>query len=47
MLEITDPEVLALSGEKYHPIIDYSGNLKDQVEGTFFELTEQEIINMK
>lgn len=45
MLEITDPEVLALSGEKYHPIIDYSGNLKDQVDGILFELTEQEILN--
>ena len=45
MLEITDPEVLALSGEKYHPIIDYSGNPKHYVEGTLFELTEQELLN--
>src|SRR5690606_34137159 len=33
MLEITDPEVLATSGERFHPIVSPSDNLDDAVQG--------------
>jgi hypothetical protein len=45
MVEITDPEVLRKSGEKFHPIIDYTGNSTDKVEGVLFEVTEEELLN--
>ncbi|WP_047096060.1 gamma-glutamylcyclotransferase family protein [Chryseobacterium lactis] len=44
MLEITDPEVLRTSGEKYHPVLKFSGNEEDEVGGVLFEVTETEII---
>ncbi|ASW73158.1 hypothetical protein IQ37_13985 [Chryseobacterium piperi] len=44
MLEITDPEVLRKSNQKYHPILEYSGNSEDEVEGILFEVTEEEIL---
>jgi len=43
-VEITDPEVLRKSEEKFHPIISYSGNAKDTVKGILFEVTEAEIL---
>ncbi|MFN1215851.1 gamma-glutamylcyclotransferase family protein [Chryseobacterium kwangjuense] len=43
-VEITDPEVLRKSGEKYHPILVFSGNSNDEVEGMLFEVTEEEIL---
>lgn len=44
MLEITDPEVLRKSGQKYHPVLEFSGNSDDEVEGMLFEVTEAEIL---
>lgn len=44
MLEITDSEVLRKSGQKYHPVLEFSGNDNDQVEGVLFEVTETEIL---
>ncbi|MBT2622375.1 MULTISPECIES: gamma-glutamylcyclotransferase family protein [Chryseobacterium] len=44
MLEITDPEVLRKSNEKYHPILKFSGIPEDEVEGVLFEVTEEEIL---
>lgn len=44
MLEITDPEVLRKSNQKYHPILEFSGNDKDEVEGVLFEVTDEEIL---
>ena len=44
MIEITDPEVLRKSGEKYHPIVEYTGNSKNKVEGILFVVTEEEIL---
>lgn len=44
MLEITDPEVLRKSGQKYYPVLKFSGNNDDQVEGVLFEVTEAEIL---
>ncbi|SHG04839.1 gamma-glutamylcyclotransferase family protein [Chryseobacterium vrystaatense] len=42
-VEITDPEVLRKSGQKYHPILAFSGNSEDEVDGMLFEVTEDEI----
>jgi gamma-glutamylcyclotransferase (GGCT)/AIG2-like uncharacterized protein YtfP len=44
MVEITDPEVLRKSGEKYHPIIEYTGNKENKVKGILFKVTEEEIL---
>ncbi|WP_374464385.1 gamma-glutamylcyclotransferase family protein [Chryseobacterium sp.] len=44
MLEIKDPEVLRKSGQKYHPVLKFSGNDIDQIEGMLFEVTEAEIL---
>jgi len=44
MVEITDTEVLASSGEKFHPIVRPSGNADDRVAGTVFEVTEAELL---
>ncbi len=44
MVEITDPEVLRKSGQKYHPVLEFSGNSNDEVEGMLFEVTDEEIL---
>ncbi|MCI3935687.1 gamma-glutamylcyclotransferase [Chryseobacterium aahli] len=44
MLEITDPEVLRKSNQKYHPILEFSGNTEDEVKGALFEVSEEEIL---
>lgn len=44
MIEIMDAEVLRKSNQKFHPIISYSGDKKDKVEGVLFEVTEEEIL---
>ena len=43
MVEITDPDVLALSGERFHPIVTRTDDPDDQVEGTVFKLTESQL----
>lgn len=40
-LEITDPEVLAKSEARFHPIAEESPG--DEVAGTVFEITESEL----
>jgi Gamma-glutamyl cyclotransferase, AIG2-like len=44
MLKITDPDVLAVSGETHHPIVVATGNPDDQVAGTVFDVTEEDLI---
>ncbi|MCS3869031.1 gamma-glutamylcyclotransferase (GGCT)/AIG2-like uncharacterized protein YtfP [Chryseobacterium ginsenosidimutans] len=44
MLEITDPEVLRKSNQKYHPILVFSGNIEDEVEGILFNVSDEEIL---
>ncbi len=44
MVEITDAEVLRKSGEKYHPIIEYTGNVENKIKGILFKVTEEEIL---
>ncbi len=43
MLEITDPDVIATSGEAFHPIITYTGNSTNCVDGTVFDISEEEL----
>jgi len=43
MLQITDPDVLATSGKTHHPIVEPSPNPTDEVAGTVFEITAQEL----
>ena len=42
-IKITDKRVLRESGEEFHPILQYTGDAKDQVMGTVFELTAEEL----
>ncbi len=41
-LEITDPEVLKTSGERFHPVVR-PGEPGDRIEGRVFEITEAEL----
>lgn len=43
MVEITDPAVVATSGERFHPIVSESTNLADEVAGRVFAITEAEL----
>ncbi len=42
MVEITDPDVLAKSGKRFHPIV-MPGGADDRVPGTVFEITSEEL----
>ena len=42
-VEITDPEVLAKSGQTHHPIVRRTGRPSDQIAGTVFEVTAEEL----
>lgn len=42
-VKITDPKVLASSGQEYHPILRFSGQPSDLVEGTVFALSPAEL----
>lgn len=43
LLEITDAEVVALSGETHHPILVRTDSPDDTVDGSVFEVTDDEI----
>jgi gamma-glutamylcyclotransferase (GGCT)/AIG2-like uncharacterized protein YtfP len=43
MIEITDADVLAKSGMKFHPMVVETGNPGDEVPGTLFFITEAEL----
>jgi hypothetical protein len=43
MIEITDPEVVAKSGMKFHPMVAETGDPNDEVTGTLFLITEAEL----
>ncbi|MBU2665973.1 gamma-glutamylcyclotransferase [Actinoplanes bogorensis] len=43
MLEITDAEVVALSGQSHHPVL-VPGTPADTVEGSVFDLTDDELL---
>ena len=44
-MKITDPKFIESSGADVHPILEYTGNETDFVEGTLFELTDKELIS--
>ncbi|MBD9437902.1 gamma-glutamylcyclotransferase [Pseudoxanthomonas sp. PXM03] len=43
MVEITDPAVLAASGEHFHPIVSPSDDPSDEVAGTVFRISAEEL----
>lgn len=43
MVEITDPDVLRTSGERFHPIVSHTGNPTDEVAGKVFRITADEL----
>jgi len=43
MVEITDPDVLAASGERFHPIVSASNDPADEVAGTVFRISADEL----
>ncbi|MER6197952.1 gamma-glutamylcyclotransferase family protein [Streptomyces sp. NPDC001586] len=42
-IEITDPEVIAVSGSDRHPLLVASSEPSDAVEGTVFSITDEEL----
>ena len=43
LLEITDPDVLAVSGKTHHPVVRHTGDDEDGVDGTVFEVSDDEL----
>ncbi len=43
LVEITDPDVLAKSGERFHPIVVSTDDPDEKVDGTVFEITAAEL----
>ena len=43
LVEITDPDVLAKSGERFHPIVAPTDELGEKVDGMVFEITAAEL----
>lgn len=43
MVEITDPEVIRQSGERFHPIVSPSDDPSDEVTGKVFRITATEL----
>ena len=42
-IRITDKRVLQQSGKQFHPILQFTGDPKDEVVGTVFELSAEEL----
>ncbi len=42
-IKITDPDVLAVSQEPYHPIATHTGHIHDHIEGSCFSITKKEL----
>ena len=43
MIEITDPQVIAISGSNRHPLVRRTGKPDDRVEGVVFRVSAAEI----
>lgn len=43
MLEILDATVVATSGKTHHPIVGFTGDASDQIQGTVFAITPEEL----
>lgn len=44
LLEITDPQVIASSGQRWHPVLQASGDPADSVAGTVFRISREELV---
>jgi gamma-glutamylcyclotransferase (GGCT)/AIG2-like uncharacterized protein YtfP len=44
LLAIRDPAVVATSGKTHHVIAEHTANLSDEVAGTVFEITAEELL---
>lgn len=44
MVKIEDENVVATSGEAYHPIINHTGNADDEIGGTVYQITKDELM---
>jgi len=42
-IRIRDEAVVATSGKAFHPILKYTGNPEDRVDGTIYEVTPEEL----
>lgn len=42
-LKITSPDVVKISGDATHPILNYTGKESDQVEGVVFDVSTEEL----
>lgn len=45
MIEITDADVIAKSGTRWHPMVEPSDDPGDAVEGMVFRLTDVEVVS--
>ena len=43
MIKIEDKKVITSSGATHHPIIKYTGDYSDTIEGIVFKITENEL----
>ena len=43
-VEIIDPDVLKASGQRFHPVVSPSSNRADDVAGTVFTVTSDELL---
>ncbi|MEL1263502.1 gamma-glutamylcyclotransferase family protein [Pseudoxanthomonas putridarboris] len=43
MVEITDPDVLATSGQRFHPIVQRSDDANAEVQGMVFRISAEEL----
>ena len=43
-IEITDESVLKISNKRFHPILFFTNNEKDEVRGTVFKITSSELL---
>lgn len=44
-IAIEDISAVESSGKTHHPILHFSGNIKDEIKGMLFEITEVEMNN--
>ena len=42
-VKITDPKVLAMSGEAVHPMLIWTGDTGDEVDGVVFQVSQAEL----
>lgn len=43
-IEITDESVLKISNKRFHPILFFTNNEKDEIHGTVYKITSSELL---